>query len=49
MGEAKWVGSGATIYSPLIKKAEDLEFLEKQDGLASLQIIEEVGVGGLQG
>jgi hypothetical protein len=27
------------LYSSLIKKAEDLAFLEKEDGLASLEII----------
>ncbi|XP_019053648.1 PREDICTED: leucine-rich repeat receptor-like serine/threonine/tyrosine-protein kinase SOBIR1 [Nelumbo nucifera] len=32
--------SGLAIFNPLIKKAEDLAFLEKEDGLASLEIIE---------
>ncbi|KAI4343677.1 hypothetical protein L6164_010998 [Bauhinia variegata] len=31
--------SGPDIYSPLIKKAEDLAFLEREDGLASFEII----------
>ncbi|CAN4088014.1 unnamed protein product [Withania somnifera] len=31
--------SGLTIFSPLIKKADDLAFLEKEDGLASLELI----------
>lgn len=35
--------SGVTIFSPLIKKAEDLAFLENVDGLASL---ERIGKGG---
>ncbi|KAH9776523.1 hypothetical protein WN944_013329 [Citrus x changshan-huyou] len=35
--------SGPAIFSPLIKKAEDLAFLEKEDGLASL---EKIGSGG---
>ncbi|GAV83971.1 Pkinase domain-containing protein/LRR_4 domain-containing protein, partial [Cephalotus follicularis] len=35
--------SGPAIYSPLIKKAEDLAFLEKEDGVASL---ERIGKGG---
>ncbi|KAK4370804.1 hypothetical protein RND71_010279 [Anisodus tanguticus] len=34
-----------TIYSPLIKKAEDLAFLEKEDGLASLEMIGKGGCG----
>ncbi|XVF54594.1 hypothetical protein PTKIN_Ptkin05aG0194000 [Pterospermum kingtungense] len=37
--------SGPSIFSPLIKKAEDLEFLEKDDGLASLEIIGKGGCG----
>ncbi|KAJ0104665.1 hypothetical protein Patl1_18190 [Pistacia atlantica] len=37
--------SGPAIYSPLIKKAEDLAFLEKDDGLASLEIIGSGGCG----
>ncbi|KAE8732195.1 Leucine-rich repeat receptor-like serine/threonine/tyrosine-protein kinase SOBIR1 [Hibiscus syriacus] len=36
---------GPSIFSPLIKKAEDLAFLEKDDGLASLQIIGKGGCG----
>lgn len=36
---------GPDIYSPLIKKAEDLAFLEKEDGLASLEIIGRGGCG----
>ncbi|KAK6920602.1 Leucine-rich repeat [Dillenia turbinata] len=35
--------SGPSIFSPLIKKAEDLAFLERDGGLASL---EEIGRGG---
>ncbi|KAJ8559836.1 hypothetical protein K7X08_003894 [Anisodus acutangulus] len=34
-----------TIYSPLIKKAEDLAFLEKEDGVASLEMIGKGGCG----
>ncbi|XP_022736754.1 leucine-rich repeat receptor-like serine/threonine/tyrosine-protein kinase SOBIR1 [Durio zibethinus] len=37
--------SGPSIFSPLIKKAEDLAFLEKEDGLASLEIIGKGGCG----
>lgn len=33
------------IFSPMIKKAEDLAFLDKEDGLASLQIIGKGGCG----
>ncbi|KAG2676021.1 hypothetical protein I3843_12G033000 [Carya illinoinensis] len=36
---------GPSIFSPLIKKAEDLAFLEKEDGLASLEIIGRGGCG----
>lgn len=36
---------GPSIYSPLIKKAEDLAFLEKEDGLASMQMIGRGGCG----
>jgi len=36
---------GPDIYSPLIKKAEDLAFLEKEDGLASMEIIGRGGCG----
>lgn len=36
---------GPAIYSPLIKKAEDLAFLEKEDGLSSLEIIGSGGCG----
>ncbi|KAJ7945779.1 Receptor-like protein kinase [Quillaja saponaria] len=38
-------GSGPAIFSPLIKKAEDLAFLEKDDGLASLEMIGKGGCG----
>ncbi|KAK6261848.1 hypothetical protein QUC31_007664 [Theobroma cacao] len=37
--------TGPSIFSPLIKKAEDLAFLEKEDGLASLEIIGKGGCG----
>ncbi|KAK4257000.1 hypothetical protein QN277_006650 [Acacia crassicarpa] len=37
--------SGPAIYSPLIKKAEDLAFLEKEDGVSSLEIIGKGGCG----
>ncbi|WMV35452.1 hypothetical protein MTR67_028837 [Solanum verrucosum] len=37
--------SSLTIYSPLIKKAEDLAFLEKEDGVASLEMIGKGGCG----
>lgn len=37
--------SGPVIFSPLIKKAEDLAFLEKEDGLSSLEIIGSGGCG----
>ncbi|XWS51328.1 hypothetical protein CRYUN_Cryun12cG0167700 [Craigia yunnanensis] len=37
--------SGPSIFSPVIKKAEDLAFLEKEDGLASLEIIGKGGCG----
>ncbi|KAL7191816.1 hypothetical protein ACSBR2_023818 [Camellia fascicularis] len=37
--------SGPAIFSPLIKKAEDLAFLEKEDGLASLEVIGSGGCG----
>ncbi|XVF11641.1 hypothetical protein REPUB_Repub08aG0045000 [Reevesia pubescens] len=37
--------SGPSIFSPLIKKAEDLAFLDKEDGLASLEIIGKGGCG----
>ncbi|CAK9137520.1 unnamed protein product [Ilex paraguariensis] len=36
---------GPAIYSPLIKKPEDLAFLEKEDGLSSLEIIGRGGSG----
>ncbi|XP_054820512.1 leucine-rich repeat receptor-like serine/threonine/tyrosine-protein kinase SOBIR1 [Prosopis cineraria] len=36
---------GPAIFSPLIKKAEDLAFLEKEDGLNSLEIIGKGGCG----
>ncbi|XP_021720197.1 leucine-rich repeat receptor-like serine/threonine/tyrosine-protein kinase SOBIR1 [Chenopodium quinoa] len=38
-------GAGPSIFSPLIKKAEDLAFLEKEDGLANLQLIGKGGCG----
>ncbi|XP_057435228.1 leucine-rich repeat receptor-like serine/threonine/tyrosine-protein kinase SOBIR1 [Lotus japonicus] len=38
-------GSGPAIYSSLIKKAEDLAFLEKEDGMASLECIGKGGCG----
>ncbi|GLU18491.1 hypothetical protein SLE2022_347880 [Rubroshorea leprosula] len=37
--------SGTAIYSPLIKKAEDLAFLETEEGLSSLEIIGKGGCG----
>ncbi|KAG5035686.1 hypothetical protein AAZX31_04G173000 [Glycine max] len=37
--------AGPDIYSPLIKKAEDLAFLEKEEGIASLEIIGRGGCG----
>ncbi|XP_058093675.1 leucine-rich repeat receptor-like serine/threonine/tyrosine-protein kinase SOBIR1 [Magnolia sinica] len=37
--------SGLEIYSSLIKNADDLAFLEKEDGLASLEIIGRGGCG----
>lgn len=37
--------SGPSIFSPLIKKAEDLAFLEKEDGLSNLEIIGKGGCG----
>ncbi|KAG5031970.1 hypothetical protein JHK85_015952 [Glycine max] len=37
--------AGPDIYSPLIKKAEDLAFLEKEEGMASLEIIGRGGCG----
>ncbi|XP_011040447.1 PREDICTED: leucine-rich repeat receptor-like serine/threonine/tyrosine-protein kinase SOBIR1 [Populus euphratica] len=36
---------GPAIFSPLIKKAEDLAFLEKDDGLAHLEVIGRGGCG----
>ncbi|KAJ8752046.1 hypothetical protein K2173_001072 [Erythroxylum novogranatense] len=39
-------GQGPEIFSPkIIKKAEDLAFLEKEDGLASLEIVGKGGCG----
>ncbi|KAG5523027.1 hypothetical protein RHGRI_034992 [Rhododendron griersonianum] len=38
-------GNGPAIFSPLIKKAENLDFLEKEDGLASLKLIGRGGCG----
>lgn len=43
--KGKGKGTGPAIYSPLIKKAEDLAFLEKEDGLASMEIIGRGGCG----
>ncbi|KAM7273989.1 hypothetical protein ACFE04_028653 [Oxalis oulophora] len=37
--------TGPVIYSQLIKRAEDLAFLEKEDGLASLEMIGRGGCG----
>ncbi|CAH9125503.1 unnamed protein product [Cuscuta epithymum] len=37
--------SKLTIFSPLIKKAEDLAFLQKEDGLSSLEMIGKGGCG----
>ncbi|XP_030542154.1 leucine-rich repeat receptor-like serine/threonine/tyrosine-protein kinase SOBIR1 [Rhodamnia argentea] len=37
--------SGPAIFSPLIKKAEDLAFLESEEGLSSLEIIGRGGCG----
>ncbi|KAM7483125.1 hypothetical protein LguiB_007708 [Lonicera macranthoides] len=37
--------SGIVIFSPMIKKREDLAFLEKEDGLASLEVIGSGGCG----
>ncbi|XP_060204520.1 leucine-rich repeat receptor-like serine/threonine/tyrosine-protein kinase SOBIR1 [Lycium barbarum] len=37
--------SSLTIFSPLIKKAEDLAFLENEDGMASLELIGKGGCG----
>ncbi|XVE54576.1 hypothetical protein DITRI_Ditri03aG0092600 [Diplodiscus trichospermus] len=37
--------NGPSIFSPLIKKAEDLAFLEKEDGLSSMEIIGKGGCG----
>ncbi|XP_050257825.1 leucine-rich repeat receptor-like serine/threonine/tyrosine-protein kinase SOBIR1 [Quercus robur] len=37
--------AGPAIFSPLIKKAEDLAFLEKEDGLSSLELIGRGGCG----
>lgn len=36
---------GPSIFSPLIKKKEDLAFLEKEDGLTSLELIGQGGCG----
>ncbi|MED6217819.1 Leucine-rich repeat receptor-like serine threonine tyrosine-protein kinase [Stylosanthes scabra] len=38
-------GSGLDIFSPLIRKAEDLAFLEKEDGLENLKLIGRGGCG----
>ncbi|XP_043704888.1 leucine-rich repeat receptor-like serine/threonine/tyrosine-protein kinase SOBIR1 [Telopea speciosissima] len=38
-------GSGPVIFSPLIKDAEALAFLEKEDGLSSLELIGKGGCG----
>ncbi|CAI8597579.1 unnamed protein product [Vicia faba] len=45
MIKGKGKGSGPAIYSSLIKKAEDLAFLEKEDSLASLELIGRGGCG----
>ncbi|XP_042042548.1 leucine-rich repeat receptor-like serine/threonine/tyrosine-protein kinase SOBIR1 [Salvia splendens] len=37
--------TGIKIFSPLIKKPEDLSFLEKEDGLSSLNVIGKGGCG----
>ncbi|XP_028795886.1 leucine-rich repeat receptor-like serine/threonine/tyrosine-protein kinase SOBIR1 [Neltuma alba] len=37
--------TGPAIYSPLIAKAEDLAFLEKEDGVSSLEMIGKGGCG----
>ncbi|KAF8408339.1 hypothetical protein HHK36_007488 [Tetracentron sinense] len=37
--------SGPSIFSPMIKKAQDLAFLEKEEGLTSLEIIGQGGCG----
>ncbi|KAF8096053.1 hypothetical protein N665_0318s0006 [Sinapis alba] len=37
--------SGPTIFSPMIKKAEDLAFLENEEALASLELIGKGGCG----
>ncbi|XP_030439705.1 leucine-rich repeat receptor-like serine/threonine/tyrosine-protein kinase SOBIR1 [Syzygium oleosum] len=37
--------SGPAIFSPLIKKAEDLAFLESEEGLSSLELIGKGGCG----
>ncbi|KAJ0989442.1 hypothetical protein J5N97_007798 [Dioscorea zingiberensis] len=37
--------AGPSIYSPLIKRAEDLSFLEKDEGLAALELIGSGGCG----
>lgn len=37
--------SGPTLFSPMIKKAEDLAFLENEEALASLEIIGKGGCG----
>ncbi|XP_068647846.1 leucine-rich repeat receptor-like serine/threonine/tyrosine-protein kinase SOBIR1 [Aristolochia californica] len=37
--------SGLEIFSPLIKREEDLEFLEREDGLAALEIVGRGGCG----
>lgn len=37
--------SGITLFSSTIKKAEDLSFLEKEDGLATLELIGKGGCG----
>jgi len=36
---------GTTIYSSMIKKTDDLSFLEKEEALASLEIIGKGGCG----
>ncbi|KAL2932637.1 Leucine-rich repeat receptor-like serine/threonine/tyrosine-protein kinase SOBIR1 [Bienertia sinuspersici] len=40
-----WKNPGISVFSPVIKKAEDLAFLEKEDGLENLQLIGQGGCG----
>ena len=43
--KGKGKGKGTTIYSSMIKKTDDLSFLEKEEALASLEIIGKGGCG----